>query len=1774
MNDKVDTRVVRMEFDNKQFEKNVKQTSKSLNDLKQNLDFKGVGDSLDKVRVKISALEVAATTFVVNLTNRLITLGVTITKSLSVDNIASGWEKFGNKTISVATMMAQKIRIAGREITDMAEQTEVVNKQLELLTWFADETSYSFTDMVDNVGKFIAAGQDLDTSVKAMEGIANWAALSGQNAQTASRAMYQLAQALGKGKVALQDWMSIQNANMDTEEFRATILATAVAMGKLTQEGDKFITKTGKKFTQSEFTKYLSEGWFTSDVLVAGLGKYSAAVEQIYALANRDGITASEVIEKYGDQLDEFGVKAFKAAQEARTFTDVLNSIKDAVSSKWMTTFEEIFGGKDESIKTWTELANELYDVFAESGNFRNNMLSIWGDMGGRNDIFGKHGDPNQGAFWNLYDAIIAVKDLIASAWNTIFPISEMEDENDRAKSIARTLKNLTEILKRATEQWKNNAEQATLLRKIFDGLFSILRLGLVTIQAIRYVLEPVFDTLKRLISQVLNRIVSLTGGLDNILMGIVRAAEYLRSRIEDIIEIINPSNVLNSVFSVLKNVWAVIKEINPIERLFSLVTKILQGLNDGGGTVNNLRRILSNVIKIVKSAISIVLNVAKALSSYLLPILESITNVLGYLFGFISGIVVETIAVISDILASIDDLINGIGSIADIGGTIRNFLIFIPQTLKVINPLLTALTAIVSKLVEAVMLIPKVLDQISVRITGKGIVDNLRSLFDSISKSILDFVNGIESKAPAKTGSFAGLINALTYFFQGLVEALKGLVSAAQAVLTVLGSVLYTVGKALQGLSDIIIKVFSGRWKDLSEAQKSIVKTIVVLGAVVGVLYILYTVVWQVISALNPFGTVVDSIVGVIDKVAFGSLASSLNVIANGVLQLAVALYIFRKAFEGIDKGVLETVLIVAAVIGSIIAIIYLINSITDAISLFGKEAEKSIKEVKEAKKKLEKNGSIMSDISKVVASIGSLLLKFALAALILDRISPENFENVRGMLIQLMMIIGGIIVALSIILAVMSSKASVLKKGEKQVAMPVITLIVTITAFVTAAKLLAKTLVEIGSIPADAWNRGMVTLGVIGGSIVALMTIMAVLSATVKKKKKGSKKTDLPKLLLSMAAVFGSIGVAVAAIAGSLALLSTISPSKLIAPVLAIVAIMGALTAAAILMSKFGGSGGNGAAVAILAMAAAILAISAAIYIMSKAIDALSGKGPQIAEFFANIGNGIVALVSALLGGVSVWLGQLFDILETYVPRLIQFVIGVVVQLLKAISDNIDTILTYVGQILNSILTFGLKFIASNASAIISAVVQVVHVLITSLAENLPKMMEDIMALVMMVLDVIVNTVIPLLPQILLKVWNAIMSLLGQQEMTEEEAQQLFQPFMDAIGSIIGIVKDLLAEIGPALKEFFNAIREVLKAINPIITAIINVITDFIKAIDWEVITKIITTLLGFIGTILGVIADVLNTVFEILSPIIETIVKVLSPILKVIGELLKTIFGLLEPFIPILEAIFKVVGAIVKVGIELINGFFKGIKEGWSKAWEGIQKVFGGFLNWIKKLFGIHSPSTVFAGYGDNIIVGLKNGLEESSKKNEKGIKGVFNKIGNWFKEKFGINSPSKVFTQYGEYMMAGLAIGLDDGVKEQKTAMQHTLSTLSSSLEDYLDVNEDDITIKVGMDISGVEEQSKNVRGIMSSISNYSGSISGAYGASASNASGEINRVSAAKARALAKAESEDHSASSYTDNTTNNNVFNIQSSKPKEVAEEVDKILQERVLSKKLARGGI
>ena len=488
MSEEIEKKVVEMRFDNERFNKNVEDSMSVLEKLRKSLrfddsargfenieraarstDISALSQAADTVAVRFDAMQVAAVTAISNIVNSAVDAGKSLIKSLSTDNIADGWQKFGDKTTSVGTLIAQGF--------DM----RMVTEQLERLNWYTDETSYNFTDMVDNISKFTASGKDLKESVTAMEGIANWAALSGQNAATASRAMYQLSQAMGAGVMRLEDYKSIQNVSMDTDEFRQKALDAAVALGTLRKNADGTYTslvaaeKAGQEaFSKTQFTTSLTQGrWFTADVMMKVFNDYSKAVDDIYEYAEEKGITASEAIEELGDKVDEFGLKAFKAAQEARTWTDVIDSIKDAVSTGWMTTFENIFGNYEEAKELWTDLANELYDVFAEGGNQRNDMLSEWKQLGGRNVLLE--------SFWDSFYALIDIINEVKEAFHDIFP-----------EITVTRITELTRSIRIFTAKLIPTQNEMNTIRKLLNGIFSVIDMGIKTVKAFAKGFEPV----------------------------------------------------------------------------------------------------------------------------------------------------------------------------------------------------------------------------------------------------------------------------------------------------------------------------------------------------------------------------------------------------------------------------------------------------------------------------------------------------------------------------------------------------------------------------------------------------------------------------------------------------------------------------------------------------------------------------------------------------------------------------------------------------------------------------------------------------------------------------------------------------------------------------------------------------------------------------------------------------------------------------------------------------------------------------------------------------------------------------------------------------------------------------------------------------------------------------------------------------------------------------------------------------------------------------------
>lgn len=394
MSQEVDSRVVEMRFDNANFEKNTKQTISTIDRLMEKLQFKGaekgfekldaaaenvdfatMQTSLDRLESKFSNLNIVATTALVNITNKFVDAGEKLVKSLSIDQVASGWDKYTEKTSNVQTIM----NATGKSI-------DQVNGYLNKLMWYSDETSFSFNEMTSALSSMTATGGDIEKLLPMIMGIANSVADAGQSGEAFVHTIRNLTQSYSTGFLNLQDWNSLAIAKTNSKALIENLIEAGKELGTLDAQGR---TSAGTLVDTGTFRNTLSEKWATKAVMEKAFNKYAQMTLDVYDLTQEKGITASEAIDELSGAYDNIAERSFKAAQQAKSFNEAIDATKDAVGSSWMKVFETFFGNKEEATETWTELANRLYDIFVPSIDGLNERLkdglnSGWAQLQGR----------------------------------------------------------------------------------------------------------------------------------------------------------------------------------------------------------------------------------------------------------------------------------------------------------------------------------------------------------------------------------------------------------------------------------------------------------------------------------------------------------------------------------------------------------------------------------------------------------------------------------------------------------------------------------------------------------------------------------------------------------------------------------------------------------------------------------------------------------------------------------------------------------------------------------------------------------------------------------------------------------------------------------------------------------------------------------------------------------------------------------------------------------------------------------------------------------------------------------------------------------------------------------------------------------------------------------------------------------------------------------------------------------------------------------------------
>ena len=471
----IEDRVVSMRFDNSRFLNGVRTTISALDQLRQKMSFRDASKGLDEVQnsanrfnlnpvgaatqrvsAGFAAMATVAITAISNIVNRAVDAGLAITRALTIDPPMDGLREYETNLNSIQTILANT-QAAGTNL-------QQVTGALEELNHYSDKTIYNFSEMARNIGTFTAAGVDLETSVSAIKGIANLAAMSGSNSQQAATAMYQLSQALAAGKVTLMDWNSVVNAGMGGAVFQKALTDTAVAMGTLkaeavTMEGPmKQLRIDGESFRNSLSVEN-GDSWLTSEVLTNTLKQFTGDMTEAELAAM--GFTSAQI-----KDIQAMADTAMKAATEVKTLTAVFHTAKEVAGSGWAKTWQIIFGDFEEAKTTFTAMSNAINHVIEGMAEHRNKLFEDWSQLGGRTAAIE--------AVKNIFEALSRVVTTVKQAFHDIFP-----------PMTAQQLYNLTVGIKDFTENLKLNESTLEKVRRAFAGLFAIFSIIGQVIQAV-----------------------------------------------------------------------------------------------------------------------------------------------------------------------------------------------------------------------------------------------------------------------------------------------------------------------------------------------------------------------------------------------------------------------------------------------------------------------------------------------------------------------------------------------------------------------------------------------------------------------------------------------------------------------------------------------------------------------------------------------------------------------------------------------------------------------------------------------------------------------------------------------------------------------------------------------------------------------------------------------------------------------------------------------------------------------------------------------------------------------------------------------------------------------------------------------------------------------------------------------------------------------------------------------------------------------------------------
>lgn len=1374
----VDNRVVEMRFDNKDFEGGVSTSLNSIEKLKKSLNFKNAADgfkdiersargvdmsslssAMDAVTDKFSVFGTIGDQILRRIGDEVYKLASQFTgliKSMSIDQITAGWQKYNDETTYVQTIM----NATGGSIDE-------VNGYLDKLMWFSDETSYGFNDMASAIASMTSTGGDIGKLIPLVEGFANAVAFAGKGPAEFSRLMSTaITSSYGMGYLTSQDFRQLKTANVASKQLIETLIAAGVELGKI-EDGEVDL---------ANFTESLNDHWADTEVMEKAFGYFSEMTEKAYELIELGEFdTATEAYEYLSEQFNTVSMKAAKAAQEAKTFEEAIDATKDAVSSKWQTTWKQLFGNYEEAKVLWSWLAEELWEVFAEPGDTRNEMLALWHD-----GIDGVSGyamaiESLQNIWYGFKNILYAVKDAVAEVFppqtaENLITITEKirdatesfrnafsydkgdsligalldGDNNDSLEETVVSLEEIESLGKRIMSgEFGNGAEVRRAAIEALDLFPHAYELAQNWVNA-QYGVADAYEVTDVAITDANENIESSMDGVNNTLddtiagingfsrsimdpTGFNAACEELgyAANISDNITILkNVVGGLAGAFDILKQAvsasWEVV--IQPaLKSAGKLIRPLLVRLGEAGVKLKNLaqtwrendtiKNFLQGIVdgfKQAKERFDGFMDQAKQL--------PSVTRFLGYFEQFknwINGIKTSALDGVSGFFSNLD----------------------VTKYLPSQETLLSILDTAVTKINDFIELCQEGWPEVQAFFQGLDF-SSLTNLGSSVGSGISDFFSGLFSNEDLQTTG-SGM---LTSLWEG-IKASAANINWSELLSIVFKSLTAVTGASIGfGFADLLFSL-GGLADGLAEIPEKVVD---ILGGVGGVL---------------------------------DGYASNLK--ADSLLKIAEAIGILALALIGLSFVPSEKLTTVVGTVIPMIAVLALLaNTVGRAmgsISKIGSTVEGGLVSIGKLNVKIPKLGITLLGFGIALMGIATAVGVIALA---IDKLGSGKVWQAVGVIGAVMGIFAVFAVIMKLIDKIKVPEGSkgtsmMTMAGSFAVMMLGINLMLP-TLLVLAALPMDKALTAVGSIAGLMIAFGAVALmsknnknmaGTAAGFLIMAMAIDALLPALVVMSTIAAMNLTAmlaaAGTILGVVIVFGivfaalsnvkdpkagleamlSIAVAIAAIGAVMAVLKGSTFGELMAIAGAIMIFVGVMGALGYLAGTFPaistGLIAIGVAIALIGAGVGLAGVGALAF--AEALNILAASSTDAQAAGENLALGIVAFFDTLVANgqsilifVSMLIAAILAVIVAHKAHLVTTMVGVVEALATALSSGstLNIILVALGTVLAGLFAWLSSKIPGLASALISMGLLLIASFIQGMLDNLPMMRSMVTA------------------------------------------------------------------------------------------------------------------------------------------------------------------------------------------------------------------------------------------------------------------------------------------------------------------------------------------------------------------------------------------------------------------------------------------------------------